>query len=101
MAEPIDPVAEFKRVRIQAQKIRADAIRSRIQTAQLFCALAESQTSATTDHARTILSKVIRSIAEIEHHITEPDHVSRASADELKKLLSELKTRVDRIGNSL
>jgi len=34
---PADLVAEFERVRIQAQKIRAHAICSRIMTARTFC----------------------------------------------------------------
>jgi hypothetical protein len=82
-----DPIADFKRLRVHAQQIRATAIRSRIMTSQTFCAIAEDEARWSPDGARETLSKVRRSIDEIERHIAEPDHISRESANELTELL--------------
>ena len=101
MPPPRDPIAEFQRVRIEAQQIRADSIRSRIMAARTFCAIAESEARRIPERARQTLAKIRRSIDEIEGHILEPNHISPTSAGELRDLLSELRARADSVERSL
>lgn len=53
------------------------------------------------NRAKHSLAKIRRFIDEIEFHISEPNHISQASADELIELLLVLKARADLIEHSL
>jgi hypothetical protein len=97
MNDSPDQLAEFQRVRIQAQQIRASAMRTRIMTAQTFCWIAECELRRNPDLAGETLFKVRRTINEIDRHIAEPNHVSTESASELTELVSALKARADSI----
>ena len=101
MAHITDHKAEFERLCQQSQRVRADAIRSRIMVAHAFCAIAETELRRNPDRAEDALSKARRSVDELQRHISEPNHVSSAAAQELAEELSELKLRVTLIENPL
>lgn len=101
VAHTSDPKAEFERLRHQSERVRADAIRSRIMVTHAFCAIAEAEINRDPDRAKDALSKVRRSIDELQRHISDPNHVSSTAAEELTEQLSALKARASLIENPL
>ena len=96
-----DARVEFHRLRFESQRVRAEAIRSRIQVTDAFCAMAEADLGQSPDHTRKTLSQIRHSIDELQRHIAEPDHILPAVAAELTELLSELKQRAKLIRKPL
>ena len=93
---------ETERLRAESLKVRADAIRTRIQAALNICNLIETQVDwGEIEKARVGMPKVWHAIEEIRRHIDEPGHVSSGAAEELSKRLAILELEARKVAKRL
>jgi hypothetical protein len=97
---PEDLIRECKWLCDEAARMRADAIRGRIRAAHTFCSVVESKW-VSANESREILAMLRERISDIDSFLREPGHVSMASADELRKLLTHLEARIRHIEKSI
>jgi hypothetical protein len=89
-------------LRAESQKVRADAIRTRILATATFCGIAERQARwESAEAARQTLAKAWHRIEELDRHIREPNHVTQESAAVLQGLLWNLEERASQIEATL
>jgi hypothetical protein len=102
MANLEDVTRNNIRLRQQSEKLRAEAIRTRIQAAHAFCSVAESKLRlALPGGVENILTTVRKRIAELDFHLREPGHLSPESVGDLRRMLDQLDARKRRIEKSM
>jgi hypothetical protein len=95
-------IREHQRLCQESARFRADAIRTRIQAVHAFCSIAEFKLRwASAIEAEALLAMIRRRFREVDSHLREPGHISAESAVELRKLLTGLEVRMQRIEKSI
>ena len=93
---------ESDNVREDNRKLRAKAVRLRIEAADIFCNVAESELRwEPPERTREALQKIRHSLAEIRHHLREPHVFDPATLAELEQLLAKVETRAANIEERL
>jgi hypothetical protein len=89
-------------LRAKAQELRANAIRLRIEAADVFCDVVENAIRwQPRERAERSLQMVHRALAEIRRHLGEPHHVAPQAAAELSNMLPEVEVKARRLERRL
>lgn len=93
---------QSNRLYIECQRLRTDAIRTRLELAGTFCSVAEMENRCYgKDQAREVLTTARRELEDIAQHLHEPLYVSPECLRDLQLIMSRLRQRVQRIQSSL
>lgn len=89
-------------LRARAQELRANAIRLRIEAADVFCDVAENAIRwQPRERAERSLQMVLRTLAAIRRHLSEPHHVAPQAAAELSDMFLEVEVKARRLEGRL
>jgi hypothetical protein len=101
-ADRREPAGEHALLLEHAEKLRSDALRTRIMALDAFCVTAETQLQLNApDKARISMEKIRRALSEIEGHIEDPHHATPAAARELRSHLERVRPRIESLERTI
>lgn len=93
-----EPLTGFAKVRSEAQRVRADAIRMQIEAGLTMCDAIEMEFDAERgQNVRARLEKIRHYVSVIQRHIDEPEHVPPESKPELLQRLTRFESRISEL----
>lgn len=102
MVQPALPPEENEQLRAKTQSLRLTAVRLRIESADIFCNVAESELRwEPRERTQKALEKIWHSLAETRNHIQEPQSFSPAIVAELESLVAGVEARAAKIAARL
>ncbi|MGA7521729.1 MAG: hypothetical protein WBW84_04560 [Acidobacteriaceae bacterium] len=97
-----DPIAKIEKLLEESQKLRLNAILSRIGAVHALCSIAETEVRwEPPEVAEPSVQKVQKSIEGLYRHIDNPQHVPAELREEFRRKVAEIETRLLKISQLL